>query len=136
MTFSAEQMFDLVVDVESYPSFLPWCVGAQLHERDETQLVASLSVLKAGFRQTFTTRNTLNRPQSMKLELVSGPFKSLEGDWSFVPLRADGCKISLRLAFRMSGPLGRLLEPLFEDMAESMVDAFVSEARKRYRAES
>lgn len=126
-------MYELVMDVESYPSFLPWCVGSEIHEQSETEIIASLSVIKAGFRQSFTTRNTLSPPNRIQLELVSGPFRSLAGEWQFQSLRSDASKISLNLTFRMAGPVGRLMEPLFGEMAESMVDAFVREAKKRYQ---
>ena len=83
VTFSPEQMFDLVVDVERYPQFLPWVVGAEVHEKTDHDLLASLEMQRAGVRERFTTRNVMERPSWMTLKLVHGPFRLLEGRWSF-----------------------------------------------------
>ena len=77
VTFTPEQMFDLVVDVERYCEFLPWVKGAEVHERTERELEASITMERAGVKQGFTTRNVMDRPSSMSLTLVEGPFRML-----------------------------------------------------------
>jgi len=59
---SAEQMFALVDDIESYPRFLPWCRAAKVDERTEERVQATLSVGMRGLKQTFSTRNELRPP--------------------------------------------------------------------------
>jgi len=126
---TAEQMFDLVCDVKSYPEFLPWCVAAHVKEETETALVAGMTISKGGIQQTFTTRNEKQRPEWMTLELEEGPFKSLKGKFSFVPLSDEACKVILELEFEVAGKiLSMTLSPVFKQAANTMVDAFVQRA--------
>ena len=130
---TAEQMFDLVNDVESYPQFLPWCSGTTLIESTETTMQASLKVAKAGLKYSFTTRNEHERPGKIRIELVEGPFSSLSGVWLFQPLSDEACKVSLSLQFDFSGKLTSLaMGKVFNQMAVTMVDAFVSRADQVY----
>ena len=62
---SAEQIFDLVADIERYPEFLEGCVGAHILERTEHSVTATLRLSKGGITHGFTTENTLNRPERM-----------------------------------------------------------------------
>jgi ribosome-associated toxin RatA of RatAB toxin-antitoxin module len=131
--YSPSQMFDLVNDVETYPRRFTWCVGATVLERTDTSLTARMEVRVAGFTQTFTTRNALERPQRMGMTLVDGPFRSLEGDWSFTPLGDIGCKISFSLDFEYAGKLvGSVLQLGFQGLADRMVDEFCREAARTY----
>ncbi|EGJ2231799.1 ubiquinone-binding protein, partial [Salmonella enterica] len=77
--YSAEQMYQLVNDVQSYPQFLPGCVGSRVLESSPAQMTAAVDVSKAGISKTFTTRNQLTRNQSILMHLVDGPFKKLIG---------------------------------------------------------
>ncbi|MDO6563224.1 type II toxin-antitoxin system RatA family toxin [Amphritea sp. 1_MG-2023] len=130
---TAEQMFDLVNDVERYPDFLPWCSGSTLIESTETTMQASLRVAKAGLKYSFTTRNEMERPKVIRLELVEGPFSSLSGEWTFKPLSDEACKVSLSLSFAFAGKLTNLaMSKVFNQMAVTMVEAFVDRADKIY----
>ncbi|MBN1007024.1 type II toxin-antitoxin system RatA family toxin [Amphritea pacifica] len=130
---TAEQMFDLVNDVESYPQFLPWCSGTTLIESTDEVMQASLKVAKAGLRYSFTTRNELQRPEIIRIELVEGPFSSLSGLWTFKPLSEEACKVSLSLQFDFSGKLTSMaMSKVFNQMAATMVDAFVNRADQVY----
>ena len=131
--FSPAQMFDLVNEVEAYPKRFPWCANAEVIERNENMLVARLDLKFAGFHHSFTTRNTPDRPRRLQVSLVSGPFRSLEGFWDFIPLGADGCKVALELDFDYAGRLGGAALKLgFQGLANRMVDDFCREAEKVY----
>lgn len=131
---SAEQMFELVNDVESYPTFLPWCSGAQVHRRDEQQMEATIQIRKGSLNKAFTTRNRLQAPRHVHIELVDGPFQQLRGDWHFEPLREDACRVTLNLVFSFSSSLVRMaVEPVFNQIANSLVDAFCQRARSLNR---
>jgi ribosome-associated toxin RatA of RatAB toxin-antitoxin module len=131
----AARIYALIIDVERYPQFLPWCVDAQVEERSDDAMVASLSIRRGPLRAQFTTRNQLERDRSVSMTLLRGPFRSLEGLWTLTPLGEDGCSVALRMRFEFSGALpGALLEPVFEETAASLVDAFVARAREVYRA--
>ena len=84
--FTPEQMFDLVNEVEAYPRRFPWCRGANVLEHDGAHLVARLDLRFAGVTQHFSTRNTLDRPHSIRMQFVDGPFDWLHGVWQFTPL--------------------------------------------------
>ncbi|HCB0904655.1 TPA: SRPBCC family protein, partial [Klebsiella pneumoniae] len=100
--FSAEQMYQLVNDVKSYPDFLPGCTGSRVLELGPTQMTAAVDVSKAGISKTFTTRNTLTSNQSILMSLVDGPFKKLIGGWKFIPLSPEACKIEFHLDFEFT----------------------------------
>ncbi|MRW82605.1 ubiquinone-binding protein [Pseudoduganella sp. FT26W] len=131
--YSAQQMFDLVAGIEDYPKFLPWCGGVEIRERNGNTVVASVGINYHGVKQSFTTSNENTAPTSIKMQLVDGPFKCLDGVWSFKPLRDDACKIELDLHYEFSsGLLDKLVGPVFGMIANSMVDSFCKRAETVY----
>ena len=128
---SAARLYALVEDVESYPRFLPWCLSSTVHERTAGGTRATLTVGLNGLRQSFTTQNE-NRPgEAIDLRLVEGPFKAFAAAWRFTPLGPGGCRIDFSLDYEFaSRALGRLLEPLFDRIANTMVDAFARRAEE------
>lgn len=134
--YTAEQMFDLVGDVESYPQFLHWCRGARIESCGEQSVVASLDVGLGGIHKSFKTRNTLDRPNSIRMELVAGPFRRLSGGWRFTPLPdGGGTDVSLALDFEVSpSPFNIVFSLMFEELVRSQVSAFIARARSLYGA--
>lgn len=131
--FTPEQMFDLVNEVEAYPRRFPWCLGATVSEHDGEHLVARLDLRFAGITQHFSTRNTLDRPNSIRMQFVDGPFDWLHGVWSFTRLGDAGCKVALDLDFEVSNRLTSFAFRLgFQKLADRMVDDFCAEARRTY----
>jgi ribosome-associated toxin RatA of RatAB toxin-antitoxin module len=123
-------MFDIVNDVEAYPSRFPWCAAATVTDRSESELTARLDLRLAGITQSFTTRNRLERPHRIHMHLVDGPFRSLEGEWSFLALGDAGCKVVFALDFDYSGRLtAPALRMGFQNLANRMVDDFCRVAR-------
>src|SRR6187402_3422143 len=102
-------MFDLVNDVEAYPKRFGWCDGSEVLEREDNVLVARLDLKFAGLRQSFTTRNTTDKPHSLAMKFVEGPFRSLDGVFTFQALGDVGCKIALALDFDYAGPEGQVV---------------------------
>jgi ribosome-associated toxin RatA of RatAB toxin-antitoxin module len=126
---TAEQMFDLVCDVKSYPEFFPWCVDAHVEAESDDELVAGLTIRKAGMIQKFTTNNQKSRGEFMTMELVDGPFSKLHGKFSFQVLSPEACKVVFELEFEVAGKLmSKTLGPVFKQAANTMVDAFVQRA--------
>lgn len=126
---SARRMYDLVNDVASYPVRFNWCEGSQVLEQDGTHMLARLDLRMGGLRTTFTTRNTLDAPVRIGMELVEGPFRRLTGSWSFHSLAEDACKVSLHLDFELAGKvLGSALALGLQGLADRMVDDFRREA--------
>jgi ribosome-associated toxin RatA of RatAB toxin-antitoxin module len=127
---SPELVYQVVEDVERYPQFVPGCTEAKVLERSATEMVARLAVRRGPLRTEFTTRNRLEPGRSMQMDLVDGPFRMLEGKWSFTPVASNGCRIELSLRFQFSNLLkSALFEPLFEETAASLVRAFVIRAQ-------
>lgn len=131
--YSAEQMFDLVANVDDYPKFLPWCGGVKVLERSEEKLVACLAINFHGVKQSFTTANINQRPTQMTMKLVDGPFKVMDGVWTFKALCADACKVEFDLRYEFSSMiLEQLIGPVFGMIANNMVDSFCKRAETVY----
>lgn len=127
---SAQEMYALVERVEAYAEFLPWCRASRVLERTDDRTVAQLSVGLKGIRQSFTTENQ-NRPgKAIDMRLVEGPFSSFRASWRFKALGAHAAKIEFSMSYELSGGvLARALEPLFDHIADTMVDAFIRRAQ-------
>lgn len=133
LNHSARQMYDLVVDIESYPEFLNWCSGARILERSDNQVVASIDISFKGLHRSFTTRNYMDGGRSLRIELVDGPFRTLNGIWRFIELDDRWCKIELDLEFDFSTAfLSRLVGPVFSQIANRQLDAFQRRAGQVY----
>jgi len=136
--YTPAEMFDLVNDVEAYPSRFSWCAAARVVAREsDSVLVARLDLRFAGFTQSFTTRNTGEKPSSLHMHLVEGPLKALEGEFTFDalgdPAAPSGCRIALALDFEYSGMLaGVALRLGFQGLAGRLVDDFVRAAHRIY----
>ena len=126
---SADDLYALVEDVEAYPAFLPWCAGAEVDSRDGPRAVVTLHIRYRGLRQRFTTRNTFTPGKRIEMTLVDGPFRHLHGAWRFVPIRSAACRVELKLAYELASPLlARAMGPAFDQIVNSLVDAFVRRA--------
>jgi len=126
-------MFALVEDIERYPEFVPWVSRAEILERKPGEIVARLEMERSGIRETFTTRNILAPPLHMDLRLVDGPFKLLEGRWSFEDIAGRGSRIGLSIRFEFANPLlAMMLNKSFEKSCGQLVDAFVERTKTMY----
>jgi ribosome-associated toxin RatA of RatAB toxin-antitoxin module len=123
-------LYRVVEEVERYPEFVPGCTLAQVLERDGNTVVARLAVSRGLLSTAFTTRNTMDPGRSVHMHLVEGPFRVLEGHWSFTPVASNGCRIEFALRFEFSNALkSALFDPLFEDTAATLLRAFVARAQ-------
>ena len=135
LPYSAQQMFELVDDINKYPEFLPNCAGAREIERTGDTVSASLAVSKGGFEKEFTTKNTNTPYSAIDMVLVDGPFKHLTGHWSFTSLDDKACKIELEVNFEFSNMLTSMaFGSIFNHLAESFVEAFSRRAKQVYGA--
>jgi len=131
--FSAQQMFDLVNDVESYSAFLPWCRSSRVLSANEDELRASIEIAHGSLHKSFTTCNRLQRGKMIEMRLEEGPFRHLEGFWRFNALSEEACKVSLDLEFEFSSRLvGMAMGPIFTQITSSLVDAFSKRATEVY----
>ncbi|PZN31051.1 MAG: ubiquinone-binding protein [Proteobacteria bacterium] len=131
--YKPPQIFALVEDIERYPQFVPWVTGAQLVSRGDGEVVGRLEMAAGSVRERFVTRNTLTPPERIDMKLVEGPFKVLEGSWTFEPLGDRGTRIGLAMRFQFSNPMTALLvSRAFERSCSQLVDAFVARAHELY----
>jgi len=135
VAFTPVQMFALVDAVEDYPKFLPWCGGTTVIHRDENVTRAAILINYHGIKHGFTTENAKSAPAEMLIRLVEGPFKSLDGSWRFTGLAGRGCKVELSLRYEFSNRmLERLVGPVFNHIANTLVDAFAKRAEQTLTA--
>jgi ribosome-associated toxin RatA of RatAB toxin-antitoxin module len=130
------RLFELINDIESYPSFVPWCTHAKVLSRTDREIVATVGVQRGPLQSEFTTRNELEQDRRVLMHLVTGPFKMLEGEWLLLPIPqaevpgGNGCKVQLTMKFAFKNPLTAMLfEQKFAETASSLMDAFVKRAR-------
>ena len=134
LSYSAEQMYALVENIEAYPSFLPWCDSVDV-QRDNVNhtAIATISINFCGIRQSFSTCNVNTAPASIQMRLVRGPFRKLDGRWTFTALSDRQCRVELHLAYEFSHFfLEKLIGPVFDIVTGSLVDSFCERAKKVY----
>ena len=136
LPYRPEQLFDLVADIERYPEFLPWCVGARVRSRsrEEDLVVADLIIGFKMVRERFTSRVKLDRPNlRIDVAYTEGPFRYLNNHWLFEPLANGRCRIDFYVDFEFrSVILQRIIGALFNEAVRRMVQAFENRARKLY----
>ena len=123
----AATAYRVVADVAAYPEFLPGCKAVTIVEpmNHAQELIASVHVQGKGLSETFVTKNSHVPDERVVMALREGPFRTLEGNWTFKPLGTDGCRVDLDLRFEPRGFLATMLSPMAEGIANLMVDAFV-----------
>ncbi|HEY2560378.1 MAG TPA: type II toxin-antitoxin system RatA family toxin [Caldimonas sp.] len=140
--YSPHEIYRLVVDIERYPEFLPWCERVDIIGRDERTVTARLFLGYAGLRHAFTTHNALVPDESVTIGLIDGPFSLLDGHWRFVPLplasapsdaAEAACKIEFEMRYAFSNSvLEAAISPVFDRIANTFVDSFVKRAEQVY----
>jgi len=127
------RLFELINDIDSYPSFIPWCTHAKVLSRTDREIVATIGVQRGPLQSEFTTRNVLEPDSRVSMHLVTGPFKMLEGEWLLTPIslpEGTGCKVQLTMKFAFKNPLTAMLfEQKFAETTSALMDAFVARAR-------
>ena len=131
--YSAQEMFDLVVDVPRYPEFLPWCDQTEVIQTLPDGMIARIGMQVAGLKKSFTTHNSHQPGRQVALSLVDGPFKALSGTWDFIPMGEErACQVQLHLSYSFDSMFGNLIAPVFDRIASTLVNAFVERAHQVY----
>jgi coenzyme Q-binding protein COQ10 len=135
LPYTAEQLFALVADVERYPEFLPWCLGARIRERNATTITADLLIGFKMVRERFTSKIVLDPPRGIDVSYSEGPFRYLDNHWTFEPQADGGCIIDFYVDFEFrSRMLQKIIGLLFNEAVRRMVAAFETRARQLYGA--
>lgn len=132
VAYRPEQLYDLVADVGKYPKFLPWCVGARVRSQTDTELAADLTIGFGPFRESFTSRVLLERPNRIRVSYENGPFRYLNNEWKFAP-DPKGCRVNFFVDFEFrSRLLQAAIGVVFNEAVRLMVNAFLKRARDVY----
>ena len=131
--YTAEQMYNLINDINAYSTFIPLCSSSEVHEEQDHKLRATIKIAKGKIGYEFTTVNTMEKDRSIEMNLENGPFKTLKGVWQFTPTGTDECVISLHFDFDFSNKLlGIALGGLFKQLCDTMIESFRKQAAIRY----
>lgn len=127
------RMFALVADFERYPGWFDWCTSAQVLSREGGLVSAELGVRVAGISLSFATENLELAPERIELRLLRGPFRQLNGAWTFHPVGEIGTRVGLDLSFEVNSSLvAGALSLGFRRLADRMVDDFCRAARVEF----
>jgi len=139
LPYSTQQLFDLVIDIERYPEFLPWCRAARILERGENRLLAELVICFKHITESYVSEVTFKRPANnseegfIDVKQVRGAFENLENHWKFTPVNESSSTIFLNLIFKFrSRILDSIIGLLFGKASAKMVGAFKQRAIKLY----
>ncbi len=131
--YTASEMFELVVDAESYPEYLPGCRSVEIHEREPDRVVATVNLAKGKISKSFTTENRFVKNKRVDMHLVKGPFHHLEGRWDLEPVGEEECRVSFQLEFEFSNKLLAMsVAPVLHEIAHKLVGVFKKRAERLY----
>ena len=136
LPYSAEQVYDMVADIEKYPEFLPWVVALRVKSDSESEAVADMIVGFKGLRETFSCRVSKDRPRQVKVSYIDGPMKHLDNEWNFEDVDG-GCRVDFMVDFAFKNRMFEMLAGQFFDKAfRKMTAAFETRAAELYSAGS
>lgn len=132
LPYTAEELYDLVADVERYPEFLPWVIACRIKRQTEDTIEADLVIGFKMFRETFTSRVKLDYPRRIDVTYLQGPLRYLNNHWRFFPVEG-GCTIDFYVDFEFKNRLfQKFAGALFDEAVRRMVRAFEARARELY----
>lgn len=131
--FSAQQMYDLVNDIEAYPEFLPWCKSATVHNRNDSELKATLCLSKGPLKHNITTKNNMRKGLQINMDYSAGPFKNCIGSWHFNEQANGHCQVIFNFEYEFANRLTAFaIEPIFFPISNTLVEAFYKRALQVY----
>ena len=131
--YTCEQMFNLVADVNRYREFVLYCSDSRVMSETNQMVRAYLEFSLGGFKQKFSTVNQLYPYKKITMNLEEGPFKYLDGMWTFETIDETSSKVSLNIKYEISSSIvNMILGPIFSQTAEQLVFTFTDRAKKVY----
>tara|TARA_B100001741_G_C16531123_1_gene589615 strand:- start:739 stop:1176 length:438 start_codon:yes stop_codon:yes gene_type:complete len=124
-------IFNLINDIESYPNYLPWCTKTEVSQKSDQVLIGKIFISKSLIKWSFSTKNTISKNKSIKLEFVDGPFEKLHGEWVFNSIDSNNTSVSLEINYKFKNSLIEFsIEPIFTSIMNSILASFIQEAFK------
>lgn len=131
--YTAQQMYDLVADIESYPQFLPWCVGARIREQKGNHISADLIIGYKVFRETFTSQVVLHPIERIDVKYSQGPLRYLNNHWKFKETPDGQCELDFYVDFAFKNHiLQSVVEMFFNEAVRIMIRSFETRAGQLY----
>ena len=135
LPYSAEQLFDLVMDIEKYPAFLPWCIGARINSKSKNDLEADVLIGYKMFREKFSSRVHFTKPKEIEVEYLKGPMRHLHNKWVLKDLKENQCQVDFYVDFSLKTKLFEsLVDQFFHKALVKMINAFEGRAMDVYEA--
>jgi coenzyme Q-binding protein COQ10 len=126
LAYPIDELFSVVADVKQYPSFVPWCSGANIRHEDQQEIIADLNIGFGPFQESFTSQVTLDRPRQVLVRAIEGPLEHLTNSWSFTPI-GQQTKVDFVIDFQFkSHLLDHVANSMFHEAATRMMGAFES----------
>jgi ribosome-associated toxin RatA of RatAB toxin-antitoxin module len=126
-----QTIFDLINNVENYPSFLPWCTKTEVTKESENINIGKIFISKSFIKWDFSTKNLIDINKSITLSLIDGPFDKLNGKWSFKPLDKNNTLVTLEIDYKFKNSLIEIsIEPIFASIMNSILKSFIDQAFK------
>ena len=133
LPYSSLQIYDLVIDINSYPDFLPWCLSAKEYGTNKKKFVADLEIGYKFLKESFSSEVLANSPKRIFSTAISGPFKVLNNEWQFKDLSNNKCEVQLKIEFKFKSALMHgMIGKIFENSSRTMIDAFEERAKSLY----
>ena len=133
INFSDKQIFDLIIDIEKYPEFLPWCKSTNIYDKNSNTFYSDMEVGFNLIKAKFTSKVTVLESKNIHSEAINGPFHKMNNLWEIEKLSKNKCLITLNVEFDFkSFLLKNLMGQLFEVASIKMIDAFENRAEYLY----
>lgn len=129
--YPQQAMYALVNDISAYPEFVPFCTVGRATSIKDNEVKGMLTFAWLGIVQSFTTHNVLHPPDEVKIKLLDGPFKYLEGAWQFIPLPNDHTRVEFLLKFQFTFSnswFDSMLQPIFNTLSYNAMQVFIQHA--------
>jgi coenzyme Q-binding protein COQ10 len=134
LPFNAKQLYEIVIDVEAYPDFLPWCLSSRIVKKyDDNNFDAELTVGYKAIDEKYISRIKAEYEKKIISKAISGPFKSLNSSWHFKNIDKKQCRVDFMIEYQFkSFFLDKVMGSLFKKATIKMLDAFEQRARSLY----
>jgi len=129
---------NLIIDIEAYPEFLPWCSAARIIEENEHQLIADLVISYKAFTEHYRSQVNIAHPDdegyaSVNVSMISGPFKYLKNDWKLKKIDESMTEVDFYISFEFKSiMLEKLIGMMFANTCDKMMKAFEDRADQLY----
>lgn len=133
LPYTSEQLFNLVIAVDKYPEFLPWCVESRITKQEENVFYADLVIGYKMIRERFSSKVTLKNSEHVHVEYLKGPMKYLSNHWRFISEPDGSCIVDFYVEFEFKNRFfQRLMGVFFSEIVRRMVTAFEIRAKELY----